>query len=353
MSVCEHNRSQLLLTSRTEGFGHRFTVLMFALDLAEQTGRTTLLLDDDYWNETHPYRGSYNFMWSVVPLLNRDRAPLLPIASYGIIGADGRALIDHIVAQYSCGQRFVVRMNGLFGHVPGAFHRGLEAMHRLPGFRSWSPPLEHSSPPPTAIARWHIRVADRGGIGWSVLPRDSALYIKGMVDRGLRTRGVRHEVIASNAKAVREHYPWLEEHGWVVEDHPSANNEADLRRLTTADVLVSTGSSFALAAAALAATGAQLHLFMPPKEVYRLPHADVANASSSRDDGEALSSTALRENGHWRTYFSPRNTVPITVEGQMLEPVAMYRAKLDWMLRAVDAGRRADEALASMFHMPW
>ena len=82
---------------------------------------------------------------------------------------------------------------------------------------------------------------------------------------------------------------------------------------------ITCGSSFAIAAAALAPLG-QLHLFFPPKEV---PARTPLNK--------------LREHSAFQTQFMRRNTVPLDFDGR---PFPEYKPKLTAMLDAIDAGRR-------------
>ena len=98
---------------------------------------------------------------------------------------------------------------------------------------------------------------------------------------------------------------------------------------------MSCGSSFSIAAAAIAPIG-QLHLFFPPKEV---PRNLGARAASLRSD------TAFQ------TTFFRRNTVPLTYDGR---PLPEYEPKLSAMLAEIDAGRRPSAAVSWSGRMePW
>lgn len=104
--------------------------------------------------------------------------------------------------------------------------------------------------------------------------------------------------------------------------------------MASADVLISGGSSFGMASAAIAPLG-QLHLFLPPKEAY-------VGGRPLRD---------VRDLAAFQSYFMPRNTVPLDYEAR---PLAEYRPKLRTMLSAIDAGRRPSASQAWMHAgEPW
>ena len=97
--------------------------------------------------------------------------------------------------------------------------------------------------------------------------------------------------------------------------------------MVSADVLVTGGSSLAIAAAAFAPLG-QVHLFFPPKEV-----------------PQNLGLVSLRGHPAFQTYFMRRNTVPLDFQGR---PFPEYQAKLRAMLAAVDSGRQLAKDAAWM-----
>ena len=105
--------------------------------------------------------------------------------------------------------------------------------------------------------------------------------------------------------------------------------------MVTADVLVSTGSSFPLAAASLAPLGAQLHVFLPPKE-------NVAHSG--------MSPAQLRATGTFRGYFRSHNTVPFDLHGV---PFVEYLPKLNAMLNSLDLIGRAPHAVARASFENW
>ena len=83
-------------------------------------------------------------------------------------------------------------------------------------------------------------------------------------------------------------------------------------------MLVSTGSSFPYAAAALAPLGAQLHIYLPPKEL-----GQKANTYSIEQ---------LRTLGPWRGYWRGWNTLPFEMSGRIAPE---YVNKMDGMLKAI------------------
>ena len=168
-------------------------------------------------------------------------------------------------------------------------------------------------------AVWHVRTGDaRSGVSEA-----SLLWLnRSVLSAQLPHRPVEHLVLTSDLVMLRAEWPRL-----APFCRASSSVEADLATMLTADILVTGGSSFGLAAAALAPVG-QLHLFLPPKEAYY---------AGTPSNGQ------LRGMSAFQSYFMPRNTVPL---GHDARPFPEYQPKLRAMLGALDRGRRptADEA---------
>lgn len=107
-----------------------------------------------------------------------------------------------------------------------------------------------------------------------------------------------------------------------------------LRTMVQADVLVSFGSSFALAAAALAPSGQQLHLFGPPKELGSFRGVWQAQAAASVPDAQNASSASLQRHPWYRAFFVRDNGVPFDFHGRVFDA---YRDKADQMMAWLDA----------------
>lgn len=122
--------------------------------------------------------------------------------------------------------------------------------------------------------------------------------------------------------------------------------------MATAEVLVSTGSSYPVAAATLAKLGRQLHIAFPPKELGTGPFLGLPKASRKRllAGASERSSNDLRANGWWRTYFVRRNTVPVDLQGKPMPP---YGVKLAAMLEALDTSGQVEPAIASVHIELW
>ena len=169
---------------------------------------------------------------------------------------------------------------------------------------------------------WHVRTGDFVN---GAVPPAAMRALNESVSARLGGRRVEHAVVSCNATQLAAGFPELAPYHAV-----GRSAEDDVAHMASADVLVTAGSSFGIAAAAIAPLG-QLHLFFPPKEVaYGVRAAELGRMGSTR----------VQQHSAYRTYFMRRNTVPLTFAG---EPFPAYRPKLRRMLRAIDGGRRPSE----------
>jgi hypothetical protein len=163
---------------------------------------------------------------------------------------------------------------------------------------------------------WHLRTGD----AVTAVKEGSLLALNHTVSRQLPHRRAVHTVLTADEAQLRVGWPALS-----AFCRAPSSVEADVALMAGADVLVTGGSSFGMAAAAIAPIG-QLHLFLPPKEAYwgggRPP---------------------IRDSSAFQSYFMPRNTVPLDYEAR---PLSEYVPKLEAMLRALDEGRRPAAAEA-------
>ncbi|KAL3932654.1 MAG: hypothetical protein SGPRY_000618 [Prymnesium sp.] len=202
-------------------------------------------------------------------------------------------------------------------HEPGAWDQAVSSReyHKAVAlFRAEIIKERHSrqdalGSPPVEIV-WHLRTGDVQSF-----VNESALHHlnKSVLASGFKRRQTRHVVLSARQDQLEHRWPSFSTH-WI-----HADEEEAVRLMAQADVLVTTGSSFSIAAAAVAPNG-QLHLFGPPKEI---PGKQLADA---------------RSHVAWQSYFMQRNTVPFDINGA---PYQEYLLKLSHMLSSIDRSARA------------
>ena len=423
----------VVLTPTLAGFGHAFYTLLIGLDAAHRMG-ARLLLPDNYWDGSIDHSDYSDWAWQLVPV---PRASSHPLPSH-MLRVSEQMSRSQFLQSWQCGRRYeAVNMQDChrerdvwqtsssaselspwcFCALPGAAHRGashlgaLQLAHatssttlprRVPGV-AWTgdelqrllPLVRHraggrhaptSSGPITVL--WHLRTGDIR----TYLKEGTLESLKAILDGGFPKRGVMHWALSEKApKQLLAVFPWLQRHN--VSILPWYNYTAEdavvhaIEQMVGAHVLVSSGSSFSMAAAALAPLGRQIHLLLPPKEAFislraariealsRNVHAtpahyaegnesspslgvDISQAkgtiSGMSDEGEDVKVTALatmgadalRSNLCWRTFFSGHNTVPVDFGGRIFP--GGYLQKLQLAMTAVDGRGIVPPSLANM-----
>ena len=352
----------LVLESPREGFGHTFLSVLFGLTAARNIG---LSVDDIYlgstgkgspfWATVHeggqfvrglrPHYQLEEYTWAskVVPLPLYNETQQLPdgvvvqrFRSWEDLGHGWRC---HSHMRVNLGSPVACNNKYCFSSMPGAIDRGVELLHRsrLASIPTFVPAPRSARGEPVRVV-WNFRTYDHGeneAAGKETYKgfwknENGSTAIKVLLDRGLRTRGLQHTVVAQAL------VPWLQEtQPWLIQQ-PSFSSEQDFKTMRDAEVLVSTGSSFSLAAACVAPIG-QLHLSMPGPRLM----TEVFRVGDLRD----YPHQKLRQDPHYQTMFIRRNTVPLTEGGEV---VPEYRQKLELMLSAIDRGRRPSQAVSEM-----
>jgi hypothetical protein len=354
----ERPRRTLALTRGEMGFGHRVGALIFGIDLAQRTG-ARLVLADAYWNVTppKPYRivvfPSMPWAWELLPL-PRASGPE-PAAALGID--------DYLEAHArgaACGVRWVNTQGTscedqrwCFEAYHGAYDRSVSALKRLAGERVG----RAVRPKGTLRVLWHLRSGDN----MARLRNVSALHaVREAIDAD--TRGpvaTDHQLITAEPEQLLRAYPWLVTPwpgglGLALDEQFLLGEDvlATVRALAGAPVLVSTGSSFALAAAALAPVGRQVHLMFPPKELGM--HTFHGLPTHSRDGllrrADALHTRDLQRSGWFRTHFMRANTVPLGLDGV---PFPHYAPKRSRALAAIATRGVVPRPLAEAQYEYW
>lgn len=113
-------------------------------------------------------------------------------------------------------------------------------------------------------------------------------------------RGGRHGIVTLNKTQLVNKWPYFSKNIsiYVLDVRNS------FKMLATAEILITTGSSFSLSAASFAPHAKQLHIMFPPKEVRSMYN--------------------FRQDSAWMTYFQSMSTVPVSSRGNI---VADYMPK--------------------------
>ena len=365
----------VLLASTTEGFGFRFVALMAGLELAART-QSQLALADNFWARNRYSNGRkgfgpYSFAWKMLPFPPASAVPSCRQETSASIVAGSMeswmaamhpqacrcAPMDAFGAS-SCGGKWCA-MGG-----EGNYARGVLALRRLGAGCIASAPLSigaalpgeenterSQNATPSRHGRsveivWHLRSGDNQvNATREVLERLSAA-----LSAGFPLRGARHAYITSDHAQLRRMYPWLENELGFVHKR-TADDEQALRVMASSEVLVSTGSTFPLAAAALAAaceSGKQLHVAFPPKELGS--HTNSLLPQAARLNLARLAATITAEDilasGWFRSQFIGINSVPVDLRGQPLS--VEYRRKLERMLEQFDRQGFVEPSLADL-----
>jgi len=227
------------------------------LDLARKFARGRLLLADDYWEGgSHAAHGAYPWAWELLQPLSLTSASSWPPAPHMRTVTDPVSF-ENVLDNWTCNTRFshvaLARRSGCFDHLegrpqychlllPGAVDRGASL---LPG--SVMHEISRAGP---VNALWHFRTGD------VTVPLLNASFqrVKRSLDAGLPHRTVVHRALTERgAGALQRLFPFLRESGVrSVPQHSINGTYATLSLMRRAHVLISTGSSFSLAAAALA-----------------------------------------------------------------------------------------------------
>lgn len=257
--------------------------------------------------------------------------------------------------------------DGHWCRLAGAFDRSTSALRQLRGSEAATPAAiaDGTRGPslPSAVIRvvWHMRTGD----AVVLLRRDTVARLRDLIETGLTPLTVEHVLCTYDAVQLHAAYPWLRDElrlrrplftGLNVsrpargglksplddavqargrdEERVGADARSALLQMRDADVLISTGSSFPLAAASLAPTGSQLHYFFPPKELgtMRWQSASAKGAVLSVD----ASADTIQATPWWRTYFVRSNTVPLDLKGRVFDS---YRPKAERIMCALAQAR--------------
>jgi len=270
----------LELSGAYEGFGHRFGMLMFGLDAAARTG-AQLVLPDDFWaghglgsRRDHRLHG-YPWAWALFPFANsssvqcarRSRHSFDSVEAYlawaAAAPSTDTGACRRLCAHLDTGNGKSCRGKWCFESYEGAWDRSAQLLARAMAdglrHRSLEPPAPQTDRPASVI--WHLRTGDN-----PLLANLTAFQmVKVAIDAGFRRRGCQHHILTFDETQLFSMYPGLRNLGFHtlrLED-----GLPTLSAMATAEILVSTGSSYAQSAAALAKPGRQLHIYFPPKEL--------------------------------------------------------------------------------------
>lgn len=191
--------------------------------------------------------------------------------------------VDTLLKSWKCGHIYKLQTGVIFSCGPAARWcqaRMMGAMDRMFSVIS-SVPTQflrdkwakrwNTSEPVTAI--WHIRTGD------ITLPlrRSAAALIKHTIDKSFPRRGVRH------VRILKTTFPWFESDLSIHEvlDGKKLADDQAFEMMLQAEVVVSTGSSFAHIPTGLAEPGRQIHMYLPPQNMIEMRGADVCCMSNS------------------------------------------------------------------------
>ena len=332
-----------------------FITAMLAMDLARQKG-LRFVIEDSFWDgHSRNPRNYTSWAWELTPAFRRA-SELRPEPGTGKSSAhlsysamlkkdpctkdSGRWFRVDTASNKGC--RFLTRTAGwCHSALPGALDRSLAAMPASDAFRLPHlvlMPASRSASPARVV--WHIRTGDYR----SPINDASMVVLRTMVDSLFPQRGATHYVATENQGELAKRWPHFLSLPRAAKRGDSTGDRVldDLIEMVVADVLVSTGSSFSLSAAAIAPVG-QLHLCFPPKEAW-------GNWLSAKAGTKNLTVEGIRRSGEYQTSFMRRNTVPIDAQGR---PFAEYEPKLRQMALRLDAGDRASAVEASQSFETW
>lgn len=368
----------ILAPTPGKGFGHQFWAAMVGLDAAASFYNATgtegrVLLDAGFWAEkSFPGRVSKSQMgpsathsWArrLVPMAMADATSCGKILSFKVSdlldgsaarrlrlprNTSARTAVQCIRIEpgspYACGHQWC-RLAGSYDRSTRELRlrsaARVKAATSSPRSSNETNHLASNLQARALRVVWHLRTGD----AVVSITRDSVARLRVFLDSGFQRRRVEHHISTYDERQLHTTYPWLRKElrlraSPVPQQQLSEGRDdevnslgasTDIQLMVKAEVLISTGSSFALAAAALAPVGAQLHFFWPPKELGMMRwHSAAAQGSilGKEPTAENISSTAW-----FRAYFARTNTIPVGFDGL---PFLAYASKALHMMRSVD-----------------
>lgn len=385
-----------------QGFGARTQFLMWAADVAMKIG-AVLAVDDRYWSHgnMHQYHfgNDFRWAWQLFPFPHASDA--VRTAPMGMTQPVRTLSVDTLLKSWRCNAVYKLQAGSLwscnalnrwcYDRLPGALDRTTSAVSASPTAALRHMQVDRANlfnVSEKALAVWHIRTGD------IVLPLRFAAgaKLKQLIDSSFPRRGVRHVVVTYRKAAVHAAFPWLKIELGIHEvfDELSLKDADAFEMMLGAQVLVSTGSSFAHIPPALAEAGRQVHLYMAPKSVHELRDDGVCCIVASCDCEEPLqkpfavvhptmnctatpmppkaTATAAgkadwkavhidnfnyrtRTNGIWMGSFVRKNTIPVTCSGDIYSE---YRYKLRELAAGIDSELgSAEPAIANLAYEGW
>ena len=376
-------------TPVNQGFGARVTFLMWAADVAIKLG-AVLVLDDRYFSSGHMHQFHYGndirWAWPLFPFQNHSSAARhLPAGM--IDRTKSTVTVEKLMNTWECNSMYKLQPGIVFScgptvrwcydRFPGALERSLTATSAAntatPLLRTiWERWALNASGP--ALAVWHIRTGD---ITLPLRPA-AAKLIKERIVRAFPRRGVRHALVTYQKSDLVKSFPWLAKELGTTEiyDEKVLNDPKAFEMILSAQVLVSTGSSFPHIPAGLAQPGRQIHFYMPPKGVSELRqdggccipdtcHCELPqdgltpreknvkltcqrNTTLFAHNGGGVSAPndpplsfwadrfrfLTRSHNLWAGSFMRKNTIPVACNGEIFPE---YRYKLEEMGKGIDS----------------
>ena len=144
-------------------------------------------------------------------------------------------------------------------HLPGAWDRSTQSepfLRAVAPLRGLKAPTDAAAGDPLAVV-WHVRTGDDSSTASDGSLSRLYMRVFQVAWNALALqRQARHIVVTANATQLREQFPTFGQLANALVC--SSSDPDDFIRMVTADILITTGSSFSLAAAACAATGRQM-----------------------------------------------------------------------------------------------
>jgi hypothetical protein len=372
----------------TQGFGARTLFMIWAADIAHKLG-AVLALDDSFWSPgplTGPryfhFGNDINWAWKLFPFANASSATRhLPAEMTDVRQT---LSVDTLLKSWKCGHIYKLQTSVIFScgqaarwcqaRMMGAMDRMFSVISSVPTqfLRDKWAKRWNTSEPVTAI--WHIRTGD------ITLPlrRSAAALIKRTIDKSFPRRGVRHVLVTFQSSILKTTFPWFESDLSIHEvlDSKKLADEQAFEMMLQAEVVVSTGSSFAHIPTGLAEPGRQIHMYLPPKNMIEMRGADVCCISNSCEcEGSLIcpgnstppelhGATILkpeaqtskfnyltRTHQEWMGAFVRKNTVPVTCSGNVFDE---YAYKLQQLAAGLDSeSGKAEPAIANLHYEGW
>jgi len=301
----------LAQTHISAGLGHRFGSLLFGLDFAKSIS-AELFIDKDFWIGTPSSHGSYEWFGNIFDSFG---------LRYVNIRNERRVFsLSELKSEWHCDGVFTSKIdlgnenscNGwCFESYGGVFARWCPTIQKrirydinkiVSGIRN------NRNGTAGLIAVWHIRTGD-------VVLHVSEFFVQNVVrSLSLLTTPVSHVVLTENVVSLCDTMPHFCTGAFELQ---TCSAETCFMTLLQSDILISTGSSFAYAAACMSSPRRQVHVFAPPKE--------------SRGAKEP------RLHGAWKTYFMT-SSFPVSHNGTMYRP---YLQKFMQLKKFIRVGTRS------------